>query len=217
MSKLALGVLVAAIFFTSSAFAQQMQDVIYLKNGSIIRGTIVEQIPSVSVKIQTKDGNVFVFKMEEIEKITKEAGKGVSGTRMQGDKNPGLAFVLSFLVVGLGQHYNGEYTKGIIQEVVAIGGMVLFWTTWEDVWYYDWYWEQYYYEGEEPSTLSWIGLGVASAAGLWSMIDAPMSASRINKEQSYGHMIEFNKDTYVLGIDIGPTKKGVGAELTLHF
>ena len=47
-------------------------DVVYLKNGSIIKGVIVEQYPNVQIKIQTKDGNTFVFKMDEIEKITKE-------------------------------------------------------------------------------------------------------------------------------------------------
>lgn len=51
---------------------EQLLDVVYLKNGSIIKGTILEQIPSVSLKIKTKDENVLVFKMEEIEKIVKE-------------------------------------------------------------------------------------------------------------------------------------------------
>ena len=47
-------------------------DVVYIKNGSIIRGVIIEQIPNVQIKIQTKDGSVFVYKMDEIEKMTKE-------------------------------------------------------------------------------------------------------------------------------------------------
>jgi hypothetical protein len=47
-------------------------EVVYLKNGSIIRGIIIEQIPNVSLKIKTKDGNVFFYKMEDVEKITKE-------------------------------------------------------------------------------------------------------------------------------------------------
>jgi hypothetical protein len=47
-------------------------EVVYLKNGSIIRGVIIEQIPNVSLKIKTKDGNVFFYKMEDVEKITKE-------------------------------------------------------------------------------------------------------------------------------------------------
>lgn len=53
----------------------EYQDVVYLKNGSIIRGMIIEQIPNKSIKIQTKDGNVFVYEMDEIEKITKEAAR----------------------------------------------------------------------------------------------------------------------------------------------
>jgi len=46
-------------------------DVVYLKNGSVIRGVIIEQIPNQTIKIQTND-NVFVFRFEEIERITKE-------------------------------------------------------------------------------------------------------------------------------------------------
>jgi hypothetical protein len=50
-------------------------EVVYLKNGGIIRGVIIEQIPNVQLKIQTMDQSVFVFKMDEIEKITKEIQK----------------------------------------------------------------------------------------------------------------------------------------------
>ena len=52
--------------------AEELQEVVYLKNGSIIRGTIVEQVPNQSLKIKTIDGNIFVFKIDEVEKITKE-------------------------------------------------------------------------------------------------------------------------------------------------
>lgn len=50
-----------------------MQDVIYLKDGSIYKGMIIEQVPNVSYKIESRDGNVFAVKIEDIEKITKEA------------------------------------------------------------------------------------------------------------------------------------------------
>jgi hypothetical protein len=54
-------------------FSQEdYEDVVYLKNGSIIHGMIIEQIPNVSIKIQTNDRNVFSYKIEEVEKITKE-------------------------------------------------------------------------------------------------------------------------------------------------
>jgi len=48
------------------------EDVVYLKNGSIVRGMILEQVPNVSLKIETYDGSLFVYKFDEIEKITKE-------------------------------------------------------------------------------------------------------------------------------------------------
>ena len=54
---------------------QQMLDVVYLKSGSVIKGTIIEQVPNSQLKIQTKDGNIFVFKFDEIEKMTKEQSK----------------------------------------------------------------------------------------------------------------------------------------------
>lgn len=41
----------------------------FIKNGSIIKGTIVEEQPNVSLKLKTSDGSIFVFKVEEIEKI----------------------------------------------------------------------------------------------------------------------------------------------------
>jgi len=56
-----------------AAMAQKgMQDVVYLKNGSIIRGMVIEQVPGVSIKVETADKSVFVYPMDEVEKITKE-------------------------------------------------------------------------------------------------------------------------------------------------
>ncbi|MBG0859396.1 MAG: hypothetical protein IQL11_07810 [Bacteroidales bacterium] len=68
--------LILFAFITSMVFAQSnLQDVVYLKNGSIIRGVIIEQIPNQSIKIQTADKNIFVYQMGEVEKIVKEPVK----------------------------------------------------------------------------------------------------------------------------------------------
>jgi len=69
--------LLVFILISSLAIAQSnYQDVVYLKNGSVIRGIIVEQIPNQSIKIETADRSVFVFKMDEIEKLTREPRSG---------------------------------------------------------------------------------------------------------------------------------------------
>ena len=57
---------------SSASFAQTVVDVVYLKNGSVIRGTIVEQVPGESLKVQTADGSIFVYALDEVEKMTKE-------------------------------------------------------------------------------------------------------------------------------------------------
>ena len=61
------------IFVTTISFSQNnLDEVVYLKNGSVIRGLIIEQIPNQTLKIQTKDGSVFVYNFSEVQKITKE-------------------------------------------------------------------------------------------------------------------------------------------------
>jgi len=68
-----------------SAFCQNWDEVVYLKNGSIIRGTVIEQIPGETLKIKTADGSVFQYRMSEVEKITKEeAPVNRGGTRYPG-------------------------------------------------------------------------------------------------------------------------------------
>jgi hypothetical protein len=73
MKKLRI-ILIAALFFISAgAFAQNnMEDVVYLKNGSIYRGLIVEQILGESIKIKIVGGSVISFPVADVYKITKE-------------------------------------------------------------------------------------------------------------------------------------------------
>ncbi|HDQ26489.1 MAG TPA: hypothetical protein ENN43_07085 [bacterium] len=61
--------------FSVSVSAAKRQDVVYLKNGSVIRREI-ERIPGKTIKVETRDGSVFVYKMSEVEKIAKEEVKG---------------------------------------------------------------------------------------------------------------------------------------------
>jgi hypothetical protein len=67
---------IIVIFFfwsANSVYAQSnMEDVVYLKNGGVTRGTILEIIPGKTIKIETKDRNIFVYDFSEIEKIVKE-------------------------------------------------------------------------------------------------------------------------------------------------
>jgi TM2 domain-containing membrane protein YozV len=108
--------------------AQDLQDVVYLKNGSVLRGTIIEQVPNQSLKIQLSDGSIFVYQFSEIDKIAKEPVlksakqsptplplRYTFGNKINpigNEKSPFLAGFLSFIIPGVGQWYNGDIGGG---------------------------------------------------------------------------------------------------------
>ncbi|MBK6483486.1 MAG: hypothetical protein IPG01_10215 [Chitinophagaceae bacterium] len=54
----------------ATAFAQRgVNDIIYLKNGSILKGMLIEQLPDSIVKIEIAGGSIFVVTMAELDHI----------------------------------------------------------------------------------------------------------------------------------------------------
>jgi hypothetical protein len=79
-------ILLVSIFLISiCAFAQETRDVVYLKNGSVIKGEITEMIPNEHIKIKTADGSLFVYSFNEIEKTEKEKTSNLSSTKTIGN------------------------------------------------------------------------------------------------------------------------------------
>jgi hypothetical protein len=70
MKKSAIG-LIALLFLFNTSFAQKrVKDVVYLKNGSVIIGQIIDLPPSGQVKIKTKDNSFWVFESSQIDSIS---------------------------------------------------------------------------------------------------------------------------------------------------
>ncbi len=212
----------------SPNFAQKIEDVIYLKNGETVRGTIIEQIPGESLKIQTADGSVFVYTIYEIAEIGREpVMKMEEGFIRAKEKNPWLASGLSVLIPGTGQFYNDQYKKGLPQLGVALAGAGLVWWGLRDNY------ESHDSYSEKPSwnPLKWVdtddddklvyfGTPLWLGSLLWSVIDANLSANRINQEgqqPDYGHLLEFDGNQVRLGIDPVVQRNRSGARLILHF
>lgn len=100
---------VLAVLFCAAvgAQAQNLQEAVYLKNGSIVRGVIIERVPDVSIKIRTADGAVLSYKMEEVEKITKETPQGRPGRSKFGARLDGGG-----LTAGYRRFIDAGYTLG---------------------------------------------------------------------------------------------------------
>ena len=176
------------------AFSQSnLQDVVYLKNGSIIRGDIIEMVPGETVKIMTTDGSVFVHDYADVQKFTKE--QPVSSTNLKNNtysvekKSPWLSGFLSFCIPGLGQFYNGENHKGWVDLGTSLGGLVgmyagAYMVSWGAINTDQW--------GEPDmamvmpgSIVMLAGMGVALVNGIHSIVDAAKSSNRINAENGY--------------------------------
>jgi hypothetical protein len=133
------------IIFSFNVFAQSsLEEVVYLKNGSIIRGTIIEQIPNEKIKIQTSEGNVFVYKYDEIEKITKEPQHLVSpnatnnttvSDEIKSHKAKGIALTVTggtlfsigfpIMILGLRGSAGGAFISGTILTAASIPMIIL--------------------------------------------------------------------------------------------
>lgn len=92
MKKILLGmimVLIVTIFSTTIS----AQDILYLKNGSILKGSVLEQTPDKDLKFQTRDGSIYVYQMSEVEKITKESVANQKSNDIQSGLQSGLVSV----------------------------------------------------------------------------------------------------------------------------
>ncbi len=58
------------LILVALATRMSAQDVVYLKNGSIINGAIIEHVLNDHVKVETADGSLWVFNMDEVERIS---------------------------------------------------------------------------------------------------------------------------------------------------
>jgi hypothetical protein len=140
MRLYAMFLLSFVIIFCLAAEAQQggTLDVIYLKNGNVIRGIVTERIPGESVTIETREGSVFTFKFEEIEKITREKTRAGEIAGEQGRTisvahgkyvSKGTLYVgpsLGFSFLGSVPQFGANCEYGI-QQNIGVGGLIRYW------------------------------------------------------------------------------------------
>ncbi len=66
-------ILFALVLFTSLVYSQQgYQDVVYLINGDIAKGIIIENVPNDYIKMQNENGLISTFKYADIAKFVRE-------------------------------------------------------------------------------------------------------------------------------------------------
>lgn len=142
-------------------------DEIYKTDGTVVKGTIIEKELAKLLLVETLDGRVSV-KEAEIKIIREDIPLVYS------EKSPALALVLSAIFPGLGQHYTGNYVGGVTQEVACLIGAMLLSRAWGR--------PSYDQDDPEVRTQKIIGASLAGGSYIWSLIDAPLGASKATKK-----------------------------------
>jgi hypothetical protein len=201
MKRLLLTIALTLAVALTAAAQSNNRDVVYLKDGSVIKGTIIENVEGAGLKIKTDGGNVLAFDISEIQRVGKER-TSYSYTRYPDGysqrysynsysgfypgyqyRSPGLAWLCSALVPGLGQAaVNGEWGKGIgmclgtyglwgLAAICADGPVVCY----DD----DCGVSGGYYTDNRPGLATLCAIA-GTAIYIWSMIDAPVTSIRLN-------------------------------------
>ncbi|MCX6253156.1 MAG: hypothetical protein NTV31_01620 [Bacteroidia bacterium] len=94
--------------------AQKTKDVLYLKNGSLIYGKLMEVTDSM-YKIKTSDGSLFIYSLPEVEKFVNET------PLFDGRKKSGLGFVLEagLLVGAQSSDYDAPFSFNFLANVTS--------------------------------------------------------------------------------------------------
>lgn len=185
--------------FWGTCFAQkETVDVVHLKNGSIIKGTLQELIPNDKLKISTSDGSLFVFALSEVEKIMKEDNSEAEHfydiddnenvevpkkrihTSVDTYREPVLSFLGSMFFPGIGQIYNGQIEKGLAMMGWYAGSYIVFGAG-------------FYMLASglsEGAGVTMVLMGMLSAGVCWvtGMVDAVVIANKINLQLGYAQL-----------------------------
>lgn len=107
-------------------------------------------------------------------------------------REPGLAILCSILLPGGGQYYNKEIGKGVAMTASSIAGWIMVGLGFGDIddgidWDGNYYWNGY----NEGLVAAGFVLGIG--ASLWSIIDAPIMAKKINERYGLSLKLKVQK------------------------
>jgi hypothetical protein len=99
------------LLFLTGIAAKAQNDVVHLKNGSFIRGTIIEYIAGDHVKIKTEEGKIYEFSAAELAKA-ETGGSPRKGPKLFTFKTKGYYNITS-LGFMFGNHYGLKLNPGL--------------------------------------------------------------------------------------------------------
>ena len=184
---LVLSILVLSVFTTKALAKTKMVDVIHLTDGGVVVGEIIEIIPNQTVKLKTHvldnsyqgifflqepdEGELKIYPFEQIEKMSKIKVKFRNRTTatVRAALLPSIPFLYP-IFPGWGQFYNGQQDKGIGFLILSVSGIFIMFSGFDD---------------DPPDNVTAAtGASIIIGSYIWSVIDANLSAKKINQSSN---------------------------------
>ena len=124
----------------SFAIGVERIDVVQLKNGDVVKGIIVENVPNDYIRVELQGGSILTYQYTDIEKFLKETIEPKSAPQTQSSplsdpqkmmmyesqkKNPTTAVALSCFLSSAGHGYAENWGRGLM-FTAARAGCVIF-------------------------------------------------------------------------------------------
>lgn len=180
------------------AYAQDKAfDYVYLKNGGMIKGRIMELLPTRSVKIRMIDGSIFVYDMDQVERLVFHSGDNAGTTSATNQTATGNLSLGGSLLYS--QTFSGGSTTRLVNLIPSIG-----WFVADDfllglnVSYQGQTYTYSYFGYEYGSEWNWqLGIGPVLEAYFGSGLDKPFAGL------SYLFTTSGNQPSHAVGFELG--------------
>ena len=167
------GIVILSVLGSNASAKVKMLDVIHLTDGNMVTGEIIETIPKETIKIKTTDGKLITYPFDQIEKIDRVEVEFKNRTTATVRAAVFPIFPVGLLSFGIpvfsgwGQFYNGQYLKavGFLANGFIGANLVVAGASSDPV----------------DNTTAVIGAGMVVGGYILSIVDANLSAKKINQ------------------------------------
>ncbi len=121
-------------------------------------------------------------------------------------RNPELAGTLSWILPGLGQIYNGNVGKGLLQMELYLGGIGMIASS------------QIGFSHNSITPAAWTSVAIVAATFLWSVIDAVTTAREMNSAgEGSSAILQVPTGPCALTFDMAPSTRAPRATIVIWF
>ncbi|NQU04992.1 MAG: hypothetical protein HQ568_02785 [Calditrichaeota bacterium] len=219
--KTLLTLIIFLLIVVSNSVAGELIDIIHLKNGDIVKGEIIKDIPGEHLKIKLQDGQVLGYLYSEIKQIYRGVLTGkdpelerrlAEEERLRketqykyGEKNPRSAALLACFIPSAGHYYAGNWTRGLLFAIGRVGSIAYVIKESDNDY-------NYFKDDRDLPDEIYIGFGFVALFTIIEVIDANWEA-KIYNDRLYEEIFGSPK----LSLRPAPARDGVCLTLTYRF